>query len=80
MCLAVPMEIVRLVPEKKAVMRQGGLQLKADVSLLSDPKVGDYAIVHAGFALEKVEQEEAEKQIERWDILQSEENGETGFG
>jgi hydrogenase expression/formation protein HypC len=80
MCLAVPMEIVRLLPENKAIMRQGGIELKADVSLLSGPKVGDFTIVHAGFALEKVEPEEAERQIERWDTLQSGDNGISGFG
>ncbi len=80
MCLAVPMEIVRLLPENKAIMRQGGIELKADVSLLLGPKVGDFTIVHAGFALEKVEPEEAERQIERWDMLQAGDNGITGFG
>ena len=80
MCLAVPMEIVRILPKQKAIVEQGGVQLEADVSLLTDPKIGDFTIIHAGFALEKVEQEEAEVQIERWKTLQSEQDGNTGFG
>ena len=80
MCLAVPMEIVRILPKQKAIAEQGGVQLEADVSLLTDPKIGDFTIIHAGFALEKVEQEEAEVQIERWKTLQSEQDGNTGFG
>ncbi len=70
MCLAVPMEIISLLPENKALVRQGNVELEADVSLLEEPRVGDFTIIHAGFALEKVEGGEAEEQIGRWDTLQ----------
>lgn len=79
MCLAVPMEIIELLPQNKALVRQGNVRLEADVSLLEDPKVGDFTIVHAGFALEKVEGDEAETQIGRWDTLQDEGRPVDGF-
>ena len=80
MCLAVPMEILRLLPDNRAVVRQGGVTLEADVSLLDDPRVGDFTIVHAGFALEKIEEDEAADQIGRWEILQNEGKETDGFG
>lgn len=70
MCLAVPMEITKLLPGGKAVVRQGSVTLEADITLLEDPQVGDFAVIHAGFALEKVAQTEAENQVERWNSLQ----------
>lgn len=80
MCLAVPMEIIQLLPDGKAFVRQGKVTLEADVSLLQEPKVGDFTIVHAGFALEKVEKDEAAEQIGRWDILQGEGEETGGYG
>lgn len=74
------MEIIELLPDKKALVRQGKVTLEADVSLLQNPQIGDYTIVHAGFALEKVEDEEAAVQIDRWDSLQDEGEGTSGFG
>ena len=71
MCLAVPMEIIELLPENKAIVRQGKVTLEADVSLLQEPRVGDFTIVHAGFALEKMEEDEAGEHIGRWEILQN---------
>ncbi|MFP4562460.1 MAG: HypC/HybG/HupF family hydrogenase formation chaperone [Spirochaetia bacterium] len=80
MCLAVPMEIVQLLPDNKAVVRQGKVTLEADVSLLREPRVGDYTIIHAGFALEKMEEDEAAEQLGRWELLQSEEEDTSGCG
>ena len=64
MCLAVPMEIVELQPDKKAIARQGSTNVEIDVSLLDDPHPGDYVIIHAGFAIETLDIEEADARIE----------------
>ncbi len=69
MCLAVPMEIVSLQPEGRALVRQEGLEIEVDVSLLENPRVGDYAIVHAGFAIETVDPGEAEERLRLFDEL-----------
>ena len=59
MCLAVPMKIVEIIDERTAMAEVDEVQSKADISLLESPKVGDYVIVHAGFAIEKLDEEEA---------------------
>lgn len=64
MCLAVPMKIVTITEPNQAVADLAGVQYQVDLSLLSDPKVGDYVIVHAGFAIELLDEEEALARIE----------------
>ncbi len=46
----------------------GGVMREVDVSLVN-PKVGDYVIVHAGFAIQILDEEEARKTLELWDEI-----------
>jgi len=62
-CLAVPLEIVSLSPEQKAVVRRGEGSFEIDVSLLETPKVGDFVLVHAGYAIGIVDRNEAEETL-----------------
>jgi hydrogenase expression/formation protein HypC len=63
MCLGVPARIESITGnEAKVVM--GGIELRASIDLLDEAKVGDYVLVHAGFAIQKVDEEEAEKTLE----------------
>ena len=71
MCLAVPLRISRVIDSQKAVVESGSSGLEVDISLLDDPNVGDYVIVHAGFAIEKLEDTDAEERIEMFDELGS---------
>ena len=80
MCLAIPMEIVELFPQDKALVQQGNVQVEADISLLENPKPGDFVIVHAGYAIETLEPEEAQSRIEMFrefgdGIIPDEEDG-----
>ncbi len=63
MCLAVPMEIVR-IDGVSASVRQNNTEIEIDISLLESPKPGDYVIVHAGYALEIIETGDAAERIE----------------
>jgi hydrogenase expression/formation protein HypC len=63
------MEIVKLLGNDTATVQQGAIQLEANISLLEDPQPGDFVIVHAGFAIEKIDLEEAEKRIEMIDAV-----------
>ena len=66
MCLAIPSRIVELLDNGMARARVGNSQtfLTACVSLLPEPaQVGDYMIVHAGFALHKLDPAEAEASL-----------------
>ena len=62
MCLAVPMKIVAVEGEKARVSL-GGLTQEIDVRFLPDPRPGEYVIVHAGFAIERLDPGEAEKTL-----------------
>lgn len=58
MCLAVPSKIMN-IRDGIAVIDVDGVRREASVLLLEDPRVGDYVIVHAGFAIHKIDEEEA---------------------
>ena len=58
MCLAVPMELIR-IEGTRGVVRQNGVELTVALDLLEGVKVGDYVVVHAGFAIQSMAPEEA---------------------
>jgi len=58
MCLAIPMEI-KSIDGDMATCEMGGVSVNASVVLVPDAKVGDYAIVHAGLAIEILDEKEA---------------------
>ena len=70
MCLAVPAKIESILGETGQVS-VGGNRIKADLSLIEDPKVGDYVLVHAGFAIAKYSPEEAAESLAEWDRLKA---------
>ena len=59
MCLAVPMKLVKIEDANRAIADLSGVQYVVDLSLLNNPQIGDYVIVHAGFAIELLDQNEA---------------------
>jgi len=63
MCLALPMKIVEVVDETRGIVDLGGVRYEANLSLLDDPRVGQHVIVHAGFAIETLDEEEAEVRL-----------------
>ncbi|TFH43012.1 MAG: HypC/HybG/HupF family hydrogenase formation chaperone [Chrysiogenales bacterium] len=67
MCLAVPMTVTR-IEGKKAVAESRGVETAIDLSLSPDVRVGDRVIVHAGFVIEKLDEEAAQEIDRAWDI------------
>ncbi len=65
MCLAVPGKVLEIDGDK-AKIDYGGVVREANISLVP-AKVGDYVIVHAGFAIEIMDEKEAKQVIELWD-------------
>jgi len=63
MCLAVPLKLVSL-SGSTALGEIGGIQREVSVLLTPDVEVGDYVIVHAGFAIQVLDQKEAEENLE----------------
>ena len=62
MCLAVPGRIIRL-EGNRATVDLAGNRLGVDVSLIATPAIGDWVVVHAGFALEKVDEDAARETL-----------------
>ena len=65
MCLAVPMRIIE-IDGSRAKAEVGGVLYQANLDFLSDVKVGDYIIVHAGFAIEKLDETVALENLTAW--------------
>ncbi len=63
MCLAIPMKITE-INEFSAIVEVEGTSTSANVSLVENPVAGDYVIIHAGFAIEKLDKAEAQKRID----------------
>ncbi len=65
MCLAVPARVVELVDEVNQIAKVdiGGVRRNISVALLEDVKVGDWVLVHVGFAIQKIDEEEAEQTL-----------------
>ncbi len=64
MCVAVPGEVVSLDPGGMATVDFGGTRRTVSVALLGEVAPGDFVVVHAGFALHRVDPEEARQTIE----------------
>ena len=62
MCLGIPMKVVKIDGDE-GIVESGGLKKKANFSLMKSVKPGDYILLHAGFAIEKVKETEAKKTI-----------------
>jgi hydrogenase expression/formation protein HypC len=60
MCLAVPAQIVELNDTRATISVDGALR-EVDVSLVDEPRLGDYVLVHAGFAIHKWDRSEVEE-------------------
>ncbi len=65
MCLAIPGRVVR-VEGMVALVDYGGVRREARIDFVPDVKVGEYVVVHTGFAIEKLDEEEARRSIEAW--------------
>ena len=63
MCLAIPALVVELRPNDQAVVNLGGIRKEISVALVDGVQVGDYVIVHVGYALTRLDPEEAEQTL-----------------
>ncbi|MFV0370514.1 MAG: HypC/HybG/HupF family hydrogenase formation chaperone [Azonexus sp.] len=59
MCLAFPARVIELSGESDAVIDLDGVHKTISLALVDDVAVGDYVIVHVGFALQKLDEAEA---------------------
>lgn len=72
MCLAIPAEVTKLLPGEMAVASIDGVSKEVSVVLIEDLAVGDYVIIHVGYALTKIDPDEARRTLELMRELSSE--------
>ena len=63
MCLAIPAQVVELLDGDRAIVDLAGVKKEISLALVESVAVGDYVIVHVGFALNKLDPEEAAKTL-----------------
>ncbi|MCK5419529.1 MAG: HypC/HybG/HupF family hydrogenase formation chaperone [Desulfobacterales bacterium] len=63
MCLAIPSKITK-INNNMATINVAGVQREASLLLLEDARVGDYVIVHAGFAIQKLDESAAQETLD----------------
>ncbi|UCE28115.1 MAG: HypC/HybG/HupF family hydrogenase formation chaperone [Candidatus Coatesbacteria bacterium] len=59
MCLGIPMQIKEILDDNLGRATLGDVEYTCDLSLIEDPKVGEYVILHAGYAIERLDEKEA---------------------
>ena len=64
MCLAFPASVVKLHGDGNATVSLGGVRKTVSLALLDDVAEGDFVIVHTGYALGKLDPDEAERTLE----------------
>ena len=62
MCLAIPVKVIK-VKNNTAEVDMGGVKRDADIRMVKDIKIGDYILMHAGFAIEKLKPEDAQETL-----------------
>ena len=65
MCLAIPLKLVE-IDGKRAVGEAMGMRRELRVDFIDKPKLGEYVIVHAGFAIERLGEQQALEDLESW--------------
>ncbi len=70
MCLAIPLKIVE-IDGKEALGEALGMRQKLRVDFIREPRIGDYVMVHAGFAIERLEESQALEDIGAWEEMKN---------
>ena len=63
MCLAIPVKVVEMRDGDQAMVDVGGVRKEISLALVDGIAVGDYVILHVGYAIQKLDPEEAEKTL-----------------
>jgi len=63
MCLAIPIRVEELLPDDMARVTLSGVSKTVSIALLEDVRLGDYLLIHVGFALARLDPDEAERTL-----------------
>jgi hydrogenase expression/formation protein HypC len=64
MCLAIPVRVSEILPDEMAKVSLDGVTKVISTALVEDLRVGDYVVLHVGYALAKIDPQEAERTLE----------------
>ena len=73
MCLAVPSKIIS-ISGQEAEVEAGGVIKRASLVFLQNAKIGEYVLLHAGFAIQKVDPQAAKESLDAWKELDGADN------
>ena len=68
MCLAIPLKIIE-INGREAVGEAMGMTRKMRIDFIENPQIGEYVIVHAGFAIERLPLQQAMDDLESWEEI-----------
>lgn len=71
MCLAIPARVIEIFGADRARIELSGVQKEISLSLVDDVAVGDYVIVHVGFAIGRLDPQEAEETLAIFAAMQA---------
>ena len=71
MCLAIPAQVVELRDGEEALVETGGVRKAISLALVDGVAVGDWVIVHVGYALQRLDPDEAERTLELFAEVQA---------
>ncbi len=75
MCLAIPGKILEINTEKStALVDFDGIKQNVIIALIQDPEVGKYVLIHAGYAIEQINEKEAMEAIDQWREIAKDQN------
>jgi hydrogenase expression/formation protein HypC len=64
MCLAIPVQVSEILPDEMAKVSLDGVVKIVSTALVEDLRVGDYVVLHVGYALAKIDPDEAQRTLE----------------
>ncbi len=70
MCLAIPIQIDEIQADEQALGAQLGVRIQFSTAVIENPKVGDYVLVHAGIAIQKLDDADALETLAVWADIQ----------
>ena len=75
MCLAIPARVIKRLDGDDAIIDAGGVEKRVSLALAPEAALGDYVIVHAGYAISRLDPEEALRTLELFAEMQRETQG-----
>ena len=70
MCLAIPLQLIE-ISGNSAVGEAMGMKRQIRVDFIENPRIGDFVIVHAGFAIERLPERQAMEDLAAWEEVQN---------